>query len=39
LLQALSGTPILAHTGNFDFYTRKRPMTHCPTGVGFDGFL
>ena len=31
-LRALSGAPILAHQGDADFYSRKAPMTFCPTG-------
>lgn len=31
-LRALSGAPILAHEAEADFYSRKRPMTFCPTG-------
>jgi glyoxylase-like metal-dependent hydrolase (beta-lactamase superfamily II) len=31
-LRALSGAPILAHEADADFYSRKRPMTFCPTG-------
>jgi glyoxylase-like metal-dependent hydrolase (beta-lactamase superfamily II) len=32
-LRALSGAPILAHEADADFYSRKRPMTFCPTGL------
>ena len=31
-LRQLSGAPILAHKDDADFYSRKRPMTFCPTG-------
>ena len=31
-LRALSGAPILAHEADADFYSRKEPMTFCPTG-------
>ena len=31
-LRALSGAPILAHRDDADFYSRKEPMTLCPTG-------
>jgi hydroxyacylglutathione hydrolase len=31
-LRALSGAPILAHKGDADFYSRRKPMTFCPTG-------
>ncbi len=31
-LRALSGAPILAHKDDADFYSRKVPMTYCPTG-------
>lgn len=31
-LRELSGAPILAHRGDADFYSRRRPMTYCPTG-------
>ena len=31
-LRQLSGAPILAHSGDADFYSRRRPMTYCPTG-------
>jgi hydroxyacylglutathione hydrolase len=30
-LRDLSGAPILAHRDDADFYSRKRPMTYCPT--------
>ncbi|QUD86757.1 MBL fold metallo-hydrolase [Phenylobacterium montanum] len=34
-LRDLSGAPILAHEDDVDFYTRRKPMTFCPTsGVG-----
>lgn len=34
-LRELSGAPILAHEDDVDFYTRRKPMTFCPTsGVG-----
>jgi glyoxylase-like metal-dependent hydrolase (beta-lactamase superfamily II) len=32
-LRALSGAPILAHADDVDFYTRRRPMTYCATGL------
>jgi glyoxylase-like metal-dependent hydrolase (beta-lactamase superfamily II) len=32
-LRILSGAPILAHEADADFYSRKRPMTFCPTGL------
>ncbi len=32
-LRALSGAPILAHRDDADFYSRKAPMTFCPTGL------
>ncbi len=32
-LRALSGAPILAHEDDADFFSRKRPMTFCPTGL------
>ena len=32
-LRALSGAPILAHEADADFYSRKRLMTFCPTGL------
>jgi hydroxyacylglutathione hydrolase len=32
-LRALSGAPILAHEEDADFYSRKRPMNFCPTGL------
>jgi glyoxylase-like metal-dependent hydrolase (beta-lactamase superfamily II) len=31
-LRELSGAPILAHRGDLDFYTGRRPITFCPTG-------
>jgi hydroxyacylglutathione hydrolase len=31
-LRQLSDAPILAHRDDVDFYTRRRPMTYCPTG-------
>jgi glyoxylase-like metal-dependent hydrolase (beta-lactamase superfamily II) len=31
-LRQLSGAPILAHKDDADFYSRKEPMTFCPTG-------
>lgn len=31
-LRDLSGAPILAHKDDADFYSRKEPMTFCPTG-------
>ncbi|KUR74993.1 MBL fold metallo-hydrolase [Novosphingobium sp. FSW06-99] len=31
-LRQLSGAPILAHKDDADFYSRKTPMTYCPTG-------
>jgi hydroxyacylglutathione hydrolase len=31
-LRYLSGAPILAHKDDADFYSRKQPMTFCPTG-------
>jgi glyoxylase-like metal-dependent hydrolase (beta-lactamase superfamily II) len=31
-LRQLSGAPILAHQDDADFYSRRRPMTYCPTG-------
>lgn len=31
-LRQLSGAPILAHSDDADFYSRRRPMTYCPTG-------
>jgi glyoxylase-like metal-dependent hydrolase (beta-lactamase superfamily II) len=31
-LRQLSGAPILAHKDDADFYSRKQPMTFCPTG-------
>ena len=30
-LRELSGAPILAHSDDADFYSRKEPMTFCPT--------
>jgi glyoxylase-like metal-dependent hydrolase (beta-lactamase superfamily II) len=32
-LRQLSGAPILAHRDDADFYSRKEPMTFCPTGL------
>jgi glyoxylase-like metal-dependent hydrolase (beta-lactamase superfamily II) len=32
-LRALSAAPILAHKDDADFYSRKAPMTYCPTGL------
>lgn len=32
-LRALSRAPILAHRDDADFYSRKAPMTYCPTGL------
>jgi len=32
-LRDLSGAPILAHHDDADFYSRKEPMTFCPTSV------
>jgi hydroxyacylglutathione hydrolase len=32
-LRKLSGAPILAHRDDADFYSRKVPMTFCPTGL------
>jgi glyoxylase-like metal-dependent hydrolase (beta-lactamase superfamily II) len=32
-LRALSEAPILAHKDDADFYSRKAPMTYCPTGL------
>jgi hydroxyacylglutathione hydrolase len=32
-LRTLSGAPILAHTDDVDYYTRRRPMSYCPTGL------
>jgi glyoxylase-like metal-dependent hydrolase (beta-lactamase superfamily II) len=32
-LRDLSGAPILAHRDDADFYSRKVPMTYCPTGL------
>ena len=37
-LRALSGAPILAHEDDADFYSRKAPMTFCPTS-GFGRFF
>ena len=37
-LRALSGAPILAHKDDADFYSRKAPITFCPTG-GFGKFF
>jgi hydroxyacylglutathione hydrolase len=31
-LRRLSGAPILAHRDDADFYSRKEPMTFCPSG-------
>ena len=31
-VRELSGAPILAHKDDADFYSRKEPMTYCPTG-------
>lgn len=31
-LRQLSGAPILAHSADADFFSRKAPMTFCPTG-------
>ena len=31
-LRQLSRAPILAHQDDADFYSRKAPMTYCPTG-------
>jgi glyoxylase-like metal-dependent hydrolase (beta-lactamase superfamily II) len=30
-LRKLSGAPIMAHSDDADFYSRKKPMTYCPT--------
>jgi hydroxyacylglutathione hydrolase len=38
-LRALSGAPILAHAADADFYSRRRPMTFCPTGLVGRWFL
>ena len=38
-LRALSGAPILAHEADADFYSRKRLMTFCPTGLVGRWFL
>jgi glyoxylase-like metal-dependent hydrolase (beta-lactamase superfamily II) len=32
-LRHLSGAPILAHEDDADFYSRKEPMTFCPTSL------
>jgi glyoxylase-like metal-dependent hydrolase (beta-lactamase superfamily II) len=32
-LRTLSGAPILAHKDDADFYSRKEPMTFCPTSL------
>ncbi len=32
-LRQLSGAPILAHEADADYYSRKAPMTFCPTGL------
>lgn len=32
-LRSLSGAPIMAHQGDMDYYTRKKPMTFCTTGL------
>ena len=32
-LRQLSGAPILAHQDDADFYSRREPMTFCPTGL------
>jgi hydroxyacylglutathione hydrolase len=32
-LRQLSGAPILAHQDDADFYSRRRPITYCPTGL------
>jgi glyoxylase-like metal-dependent hydrolase (beta-lactamase superfamily II) len=32
-LRELSGAPILGHKDDADFYSRKVPMTYCPTGL------
>lgn len=32
-LRSLSGAPIVAHQGDMDYYTRKKPMTFCTTGL------
>lgn len=31
-VRQLSGAPIMAHKDDADFYSRKVPMTYCPTG-------
>ena len=33
-LRELSGAPILGHQDDADFYSRKEPMTYCPTSWG-----
>lgn len=38
-LRQLSGAPILAHQDDADFYSRRRPMTYCPTGWVGELFL
>jgi glyoxylase-like metal-dependent hydrolase (beta-lactamase superfamily II) len=38
-LRELSGSPILAHGDDADFYSRKVPMTYCPTGLVGKVFL
>jgi hydroxyacylglutathione hydrolase len=38
-LRKLSGAPVLAHAGDADFYSRKLPMTFCPTGLAGRLFL
>lgn len=32
-LRSLSGAPLMAHKGDLDYYTRKKPMTYCTTGL------
>lgn len=32
-LRKLSGAPILAHQDDADYFSRKEPMTYCPTGL------
>ena len=32
-LRKLSGAPILAHESDTDFFSRRKPMTFCPTGL------
>src|ERR1700710_1611233 len=32
-LRQLSVAPIMAHADDADFYSRKAPMTYCPTGL------